>query len=157
MGLFSPHRKKPKLAELPCLCLGEDKNASWIDEQSTGEYLLNQNNRLAYDSCPEAIGAVTIHRNGKVTHRGFTCIQYEGMARPFSFKGLVWANIEHKKEVVLQNALSEGCSMAVQEITDEGRFNKLSTILMLALGFLGILALLAAFQTGLFSQFPKFW
>jgi len=157
MGFFSPNRKQPKVVVLSCLTIGEDKTAPWRKEESTGMYLLDRNNRLAYDSCPSAVKPLTIHRNGKVQYKGQCAILYENMSRPFNFDTLNWVEGERKKEVVLGTAVHEGCSMAVQQIIDENRFNRTATLLMLALGILGALALLAAYQGGAFEQVSHFF
>lgn len=157
MGLFSPNRKHQKVVTLSCLCIGEDKTAPWRKEESTGMYLLDRDNRLAYDSCPEAIVPLRIHRNGKVQDKGQCALLYENMSKPFSFNKLTWVKDERKKDVVLATAVHEGCSMAVQQIVDENRFNRTATLLMLALGILGALALLAAYQGGAFEQVSHFF
>ena len=144
MGLLSPNRKQPKVITLNCLCIGEDRTAPWRKEESTGNYLQDPNNRLAYDSCPESIAPLTTHRKGIVKYRGQCAILYEGMSRPFSFETLNWVEGERKKDVILGTAVSEGCSMAVQQIVDDTRFNKTVTVLMLALGILGLMGFLAA-------------
>jgi len=157
MGLFSPNRKQQKVVILNCLCIGEDKVAPWRKEESTGTYFLDRDNRLSYNSCPEAVVPMRIHRNGKIQYKGQCAILYEGMARPFNFKTLTWATDEGKKETILGTAVNEGCSMAVQQIVDENRFNRTATILMLALGILGIMGFLAAWNGGVFANIGQFF
>jgi hypothetical protein len=157
MGFLSPRRKQPKIAILNCLCIGEDKIAPWRKEESTGMYLLDRDNRLAYDSCPEAVAPLIIHRRGTTKYKGQCAILYENMSRLFSFKTLNWVEGERKKEVVLGTAVSEGCSMAVQQIVDENRFNKTVMLLMLALAILGIMGFLAAWNGGVFSHIGDFF
>ena len=157
MGLFSPNRKQQKVVVLSCLCIGEDKAAPWRKEESTGMYLLDRDNRLAYDSCPDSIVPVRIHQKGKVKYKGQCAILYENMSRPFNFKALNWVEGERKKDTILGTAVNEGCSMAVQQIVDENRFNRTATLLMLALGILGIMGFLAAWHGGVFANFGHFF
>jgi hypothetical protein len=159
MGLFSPNRKQQKVVTLNCLCIGEDKVAPWRKEESTGTYLLDRNNRLAYDSCPDAVVPLTIHHNGKVKYKGQCAILYEDMSRPFNFSTLNWGVKEddQKKDVILSTAVYEGCSMAVQQIVDENRFNRTANLLMLALGILGIMGFLAAWNGGVFANIGQFF
>jgi hypothetical protein len=152
MGFLSPNRKQPKAVILNCLCIGEDKTAPWRKEESTGNYLLDRDNRLAYDSCPDAVASLTTHRQGKIKYKGQCAILYEAMSRPFNFKTLRWVEGERKKDVILGTAVNEGCSMAVQQIVDENRFNRTATLLMLALGILGVMGFLAAWSGGVFSH-----
>jgi len=156
MGFFSPNRKQQKVVVLSCLCIGEDKAAPWRKEESTGMYFLDRDNRLAYNSCPEAVVPVRFHRKGKVQYKGQCAILYENMSRPFNFETLTWAQDEGKKDTILGTAVNEGCSMAVQQIVDENRFNRTATLLMLALGILGIMGFLAAWNGGVFANFSKF-
>ena len=157
MGLFSPNRKQQKVVILNCLCIGEDKVTPWRKEESTGSYLLDRDNRLAYDTCPDAVVPLTIHRNGKVQHKGECAILYEGTSRPFNFNTLDWVKEDRKRDVILGTAVNEGCSMAVQQIVDENRFNRTATILMLALGILGIMGFLAAWNGGVFTNITHFF
>jgi hypothetical protein len=152
MGFLGPSRKQQQVIKVACLCIGEDKVAPWRKEESTGMYLLDRDNRLAYDSCPEAVVPLIVHKGGTAKYRGQVALLYENMSRPFNFTTLRWVEGERKKDTILATAINEGCSMAVQQIVDENRFNRVATILMLALGLLGILAFLAAYQGGVFSH-----
>ena len=157
MGLFSPNRKQQKIPIINCLCIGEDRIAPWRKEESTGMYLLDRNNRLAYDSCPEAEVPLIVHRRGVVKHYGQCAMLYENMARPFNFTTLDWVKSERKEEAILGTAVFEGCSMAVQQIVDETRFNRTATLLMLALGIFALFGFLAAYQSGVFSNLGRFF
>jgi hypothetical protein len=156
MGLFSPNRNKQKAVAINCLCIGEDKITPWRKEESTGMYLLDRNNRLAYDSCPEAVVPLIVHRRGMAKQKGQCGIVYENMSRCYNFKTLDWVKTDRKEEVIKETAVYEGCSMAVQQIVDENRFNRTVTLLMLALGILGIFGFLAAWQGGLFANLGHF-
>ena len=152
MGLKRFTGDKSKATTLRCLVIGEDRMIMHRYLQSTGAYVLDDKNRLAFDTLPEAVGSLTAVRNGKVKHLGHVSLLFESMFRPYSFPSLDWANIEHKEDIVLACALAEGCSKAIQRIERSDRFEKLSTILLLlAAGVIGM-AFLFAVQSGIFSR-----
>jgi len=150
MGLFS--KKNKGATTITCPVVGEDKNAMHRPLDSTGTFLLDPKNLMAYDSVPECIGNFTRVAKGKRTHLGLTSLLYETMARPFSFKTLDWVEVQHKEEEIKTSALSEGCSKAVQRIDLADRFDKMWTLALITIGGLLVIALLFAFQSGLFSK-----
>ena len=145
--------KKPKKTTLPCLVIGEDRKLFHREMETTGVFFLDDDNRLAYDSLPESIGMCTqIMRDGTKKYRGQVSLLYEPMARPWSFKDLGWAQVDHNEEVILASGRSEGASRAVQRMEKEDRFDKMATILMLlSAGVIGM-GLLFAVQSGIFTQ-----
>ena len=149
MGLFSKKRKGT--TAINCIVIGEDKRIMHRNLESTGAFLLDPKNLLAYDSFPECIGNVIRIARNKRKYLGQTSVVYENMARPFSFKKLDWVKVMHKEDQIKDQALSEGCSKAVQNIDLGNRFDKMWTLALLAFGGLLVLALLFAFQSGLFS------
>ena len=150
MGLFG--KKSKGTTTITCLMIGEDKTIMHRNLESTGAFLLDPKNLLAYDSFPECIGSVTRVAKGKRKYLGLTSVLYENMARPFSLKKLNWIEVMHKEDQIKDSALSEGCSKAVQSLDLADRFDRMTTILMLAVAGVIGLALLFAFQSGLFSK-----
>lgn len=150
MGLFAP--KGDKAPTIQCMVIGEDKIIMHRKLESTGEYLLDENNLLAYDSFPECIGNCEQVKNGVRKFLGLTSILYENMARPFSFNTLDWIKAAHKEEQVKDGALARGQAKAVQRLDFNDRFDKMQTILLLAVAGVIGLALLFAFSTGLFQK-----
>lgn len=149
MGLFNKNKES---FNIHCIVLGEDKNLMHRILRSTGVFLLDSKNLLGYDSFPECMGNFTRIKKGKRKFIGLTSLLYENMARPFSLKTMDWAKVEHKKEQIKEGAISEGCSKAVQRLDLLDKFDKMTTILMLAVaGVIGI-ALLFALQSGLFQD-----
>jgi len=135
-----------------CLIIGEDRKLIRRDMEATGIFFLDHKNLLAYDSLPEAIGAYTQIQGNRKRDLGQISLLYEPMARPFSFESLTWAQIEHKEEVILASARSEGSSRAIQSMEKADRFDKMSTILLLlSAGVMGM-GLLFALQSGIFSK-----
>jgi len=151
MGLFG--NKGKTTTEIPCIVIGEDKRLTHRTLDSTGVFMLDERNLLAYNSFPEAIGSLS-HRqkDAKTKYLGLTSVLYEPMSRPFSFKTLDWVNVEHKKDVILDSALSEGCSRAVQRMDMADRFDRMSTILLIAVAGVIGMALLFVFQSGLLDK-----
>lgn len=150
MGLFS--KKSKGATTITCLVIGEDKNVMHRTLDSTGTFLLDPKNLMAYDSVPECIGNFTRVAKGKRTYLGLTSILYETMARPFSLRKLGWVEVQHKEDEIKTSALSEGCSKAVQRIDLADRFDKMWTLALITIGGLLVIALLFAFQSGLFSK-----
>lgn len=150
MGLFG--KKGKGGTTITCIAIGEDKILMHRNLKSTGAFLLDSKNLLAYDSFPECIGSCTRVAKGKRKYLGLTSLLYENMARPFSFKTLKWIEVMHKEDQIKDSALSEGCSKAVQRLDFNDRFDRMTTILMLAVAGVIGLALLFAFQSGLFQK-----
>jgi len=151
MGLFG--RKVKQTSATPCIVIGEDKRLTHRTMESTGVYVLDADNLLAFDSFPEAIGSFS-HRQKDDTSKylGLTSLLYEPMARPFSFRTLDWVKVEHKEDIIKSSALSEGCSRAVQNLELADRFEKMSTILLIAVaGVIGF-GLLFVIQSGLLDN-----
>ena len=149
MGLFNKNKESFKIH---CIVVGEDKNLMHRTLESTGVFLLDAKNLLGYDSFPECMASFFRIRRGKARFIGLTSLLYENMARPFSIATLDWAKVEHKEAPIKEGAISEGCSKAVQRLDLLDRFDKMTTILLLAVaGVIGI-GLLFAFQTGLFQD-----
>lgn len=152
MGLGSLFGGKSKKATVTCLVIGEDRKLSFRNLEATGVFFLDNSNRLAYDSLPEAIGVCTQVRNGKEKYRGQVSIIYEAMARPFSFVASTWAQVDQREEVILASARSEGSSKAIQSMENADRFDKMSTILLLLVAGVIGMALLFALQSGILSD-----
>lgn len=150
MGLFN--KKSKGATTITSLVIGEDANIMHRGLKSTGAFLLDPSNLLAYDSVPEGIGTFRATIKGKTKYLGQTSLLYEMMARPFSFKTLDWVQMIHKEEQIKTSALSEGCSKAVQRLELGDRFDKMWTLALLAVGGFLVLALLMALQTGVFSK-----
>lgn len=150
MGLFS--KKGKGITTITCLVVGEDKNIMHRALTSTGTYLLDPTNLMAYDSVPECIGNFIRVAKGKKQYLGLISILYETMARPFSLKSLNWVDVQHKEDEIKNSALSEGESKAVQKLNLEDRFNKMWTLALLAIGGFLVIALLFAFKSGLFEK-----
>ena len=149
MGLWNLKRNKDTTA-ITCLVIGEDKNIDHRKLESTGVFLLDSKNLTAFDSFPEAMGSFThIQKNGRPKYLGVTSVLFEPMCRPFSFKTLDWVRVEHKKDVIKDSALSEGCSRAIQQMDMADRFDRMSTILLIAVAGVIVLALLFVLQSGL--------
>ena len=145
-------KKSRKALTAGCIVIGEDRNLAHRGLDATGVFFLDHNNLLGYDSLPEAIGACTQLRGGRKRNLGHTSILYEPMSRPFSFQNLDWAMVDHKTEVILASARSEGSSRAIQAMEKADRFDKMSTILLLlSAGVIGM-ALLFALQSGILSK-----
>ena len=146
-------KKDRKKDEALCIMLGEDRKLSLEKLEATGVTLIHNDNRLAFNSLPEAIGVFTrILRGGVKRQVGQVSVLFEPMARPYSFKDLDWAKVSHKEEVILATARSEGAAKAVQSMEKEDRFDKMATILLLlSAGVIGM-ALLFALQSGIFSK-----
>ena len=150
MGFLS--RKKRNTSKITCLIIGEDKNVAHRTLDSTGAFLLDPENLLAYDSFPQCMGNYTEITKGKRKNLGLTSTLYETMARPFDFFTLDWVKVEHKEDQIKDSALAEGCSKAVQRIDLGNRFDKMWTLALIALtGVIG-LALIFAFSSGLFQK-----
>lgn len=145
-------KNENKTTKALCLIIGEDKRVSRRQLETTGVYYLDYENRLAFDSFPVAIGSAVQQRNGNLRMLGPVSLLYEPSSRPFSFTDLAWTTEEHKEDVILDTAFAEGCSRAVQREDRREWFNKLTTILLIAV--LGVLALafMAALQTGILSE-----
>ena len=151
MGIFG--RKSRQTTGIPCIVIGEDKRLTHRTLESTGVFLLDEQNLLAYNSFPEAVGSLSSRQKDEtVKYLGLTSVLYEPMSRPFSFKTLDWVNVEHKKDVILDSALSEGCSRAVQRMDMADRFDRMSTILLIAVAGVIGMALLFVFQSGLLDN-----
>lgn len=151
MGLFG--NKKKQISTIRCITIGEDKRLSHRQMESTGVFLLDSKSLLAYDSFPEAVGSLSHHQKDDTSkYLGLTSVLYEPMARPFSFRTLDWAKIEHKEDVIKDSALSEGQSRAIQNMELADRFDKMSTILLLAVGGVMVMALLFVIQSGLLDK-----
>lgn len=151
MAFWSKKGKETTIVR--CIMIGEDKRLSHREMESTGIFLQDSRNLLAYDSVPEAMGSLSFRqKDGTSKYLGLTSMLYEPMARPFSFKTLEWVNVEHKRDVILDSALSEGCSRAVQNMELADRFDRMSTILLIAVAGVIGMALLFVFQSGLLDK-----
>lgn len=150
MGFFS--RKKQNTTTIPCFIIGEDKIVTHRILESTGAFLLDIRNLLAYDSFPQCMGSYTKVTKGKRKYLGLTSLLYETMARPFNFSTFDWVKIEHKEDQIKDSALAEGYSKAVQRIDLADRFNKMWTLALIAVGGVIGLALIFAFSSGLFQK-----
>lgn len=151
MGLFGKKRKQT--TAISCIVIGEDKRLTHRTQESTGVFMLDERNLLAYNSFPEAIGSLShCQKSGTLKYLGLTSLLYEPMSRPFSFKTLDWVDVEHKKDVILDSALSEGCSRAVQQMDMADRFDRMSTILLIAVAGVIGMGLLFVFQSGLLDK-----
>ena len=148
-----------KGANALCLVIGEDKRISCRLMETTGGYFLDNNNRLAFDSFPDAIGACTQPHNGTTRMLGPVTLLYEPTSRPFSFATLDWTKEAHKEDVILDTAFAEGCSRAIQAEDRREWYNKLTTILLIAVLGVLLLTFLIAAQAGtlthIFSSIPK--
>jgi len=144
--------KKSNKTTAKCLVIGEDRKLMHRNLESTGAFFLDNDNRLAFDSLPESVGALTLVQGGKRKYLGQVSVMFEPMAKPFSFPDLDWAKVDHKEEVILASARSEGSSKAVQSMERADRFDKMSTILLLGVAGVIGMALLFAFQSGIFSE-----
>lgn len=147
-------RKKHKLSAISCLVIGEDRTLDFRNEESTGLYLVDQANRLAYDSYPEAVGTHSMVSRGRTRNMGQVCVLYEPMSRPWSFKTNTWMTKEmcRKKDVILANARAEGYSMAIQRKDDDDRAAKMQLALLLLIGLFGTVVLMFVFQSGLIKS-----
>jgi len=154
MGLLNLLGKKgKKVTTITALTIGEDKNLMHRNLESTGVFLLDASNLLAFDSFPEAMGSFNqAQKDNKKKYLGLTSLIYEPMARPFSFQTLDWIKVEHKEDVIKDSALSLGCSKAVQQMDMADRFDRMSTILLIAVAGVIGMALLFVFQSGLLSK-----
>lgn len=150
MGFLN--KKNKESFNIHCIVIGEDKNLMHRNLESTGAFLLDSKNLLGYDSFPQCTGTFTRTRRLKSKFGGLTSVLYENMARPFSLKSLDWVVIEHKEDQIKEGALSEGCAKAVQRLDLLDRFDKMTTILLLAVSGVIVLGLLYALQAGLFSK-----
>ena len=150
MGFLS--RKKRNTSKITCLIVGEDKNVAHRTLDSTGAFLLDPDNLLAYDSFPQCMGSYTEVAKGKRKYLGLTSLLYETMARPFDHSTLDWVKVEHKEDQIKDSSLAEGYSKAVQRIDLGDRFDKMWTLALIALGGFLCLALLFAFSSGLFQK-----
>ena len=150
MGFLS--RKKQNSTAITCLIVGEDKNVAHRTLDSTGAFLLDPKNLLAYDSFPQCMGSYTEVAKGKRKYLGLTSLLYETMARPFDFSTLDWVKVEHKEDQIKDSALAEGFSKAVQRIDLGDRFDKMWTLALIAVGGVIGLALLYALSSGLFQK-----
>jgi hypothetical protein len=144
-----------------CIVFGEDKRFSRRTMESTGVYFQDNSNRLAYDSFPSGIGALTRKAHGNTRTLGPISIAYEPSSRMFSFPDLGWnLKEEHKEDVILDTGFAEGCSRAVQRDEREEWMNRLMTIFLLSVMGGVILLLLIAAQSGilqgLFAKLPDF-
>ncbi|MCK4714686.1 MAG: hypothetical protein KAT35_03865 [Candidatus Aenigmarchaeota archaeon] len=142
-----------------CFVFGEDKRFSRRTMESTGVYFQDNDNRLAYDSFPSAIGVLTRKTNGNVRTLGPVSIAYEPTSHMYSFPTLNWAQEEHKEDVILDTAFAEGCARAVQREEGQEWMNRLTTVLLLAVMGAVLLVLLMAAQSGLlqgmFDKLPQ--
>jgi hypothetical protein len=151
MGLLG--RKRRQTTGISCVVIGEDKRLTHRTLESTGVFLLDSTNLLAFDSFPEAVGSLSRRQKDNTSkYLGLTSLLYEPMSRPFSFRTLDWVNVEHKKDIILDSALSEGCSRAVQNMELADRFDKMSTILLIAVAGVIGMGLLFVLQSGLLSN-----
>lgn len=150
MGLFNKAKKDS--VNVGCLMIGEDKNVTHVSLEATGAFMLDTHNLLAYNSFPEAMGNFMVVAKGKRKYAGLTSLLYETMARPFSFRTLDWVTTVHKEDMIKDAALPEGYSRAVQRLDLAGRFDKMWTLALLAVGGFLVIALLFALQSGLFSK-----
>ena len=150
MGFFS--RKKRNTTAITCLIIGEDKNVAHRTLKSTGAFLLDPDNLLAYDSFPQCMGSYTEVAKGKRKYLGLTSLLYETMARPFDLSTLDWVTVEHKEDQIKDSGLAEGYSKAVQRIDLNDRFDKMWTLALIAVGGVVGLALLFALGSGLFEK-----
>jgi hypothetical protein len=153
MGLLNWKNKGKQASNIHCIVIGEDKKLTHRQTESTGVFVLDADNLLAFDSFPEAMRSFT-HRQKNDTSKylGLTSLLYEPMARPFSFKTMDWINVEHKRDVILDSALSEGCSRAVRNMDLADRFDRMSTILLIAVAGVIGMALLFVIQSGLLDN-----
>ena len=141
--------KTENTTTITCLTIGEDKNKMDRDMESTGEYLLDTKSLLAYDSFPECIGSIVRVAKGTRKFLGLTSVLYENMARPFSFETLDWVKVMHKEDQIKEGALGRGCAKAVQRLDMAAKFDRMTTILLLAVSGVIGLALIMAISSGL--------
>lgn len=146
------NKKKQGDVIITCMVIGEDRNIMHRSLLSTGTYLLDQKNLMAYDTVPECTTNFFRTAKNKTKYLGLTNLLYETMSRPFSFSTLDWVRLEHKEDQIKDSALSEGCSKAVQRIDLNDRFEKMWTLALIAVGGVVGLALIFAFQSGLVEK-----
>lgn len=154
MAFFNLFGGKNKPNKIIGLSLGEDRTATKKAPESTGIFLADTKNLLAYGSFPDAIGmAVLVTPKGRKL-LGQVAIFYEPMSRPFSFIKLDWVEAERLNDetVILRCARSEAKAKAVQQMELEDRFDRMFTILLLLCGIFGALALMYAIQSGTLSR-----
>jgi hypothetical protein len=153
MGLWNFGKRRKQTTGIPCIVIGEDKRLTHRTLDSTGVFLLDEQNLVAYNSFPEAIGSFSARqKDATVKYLGLTSLLYEPMSRPLSFKAMDWVNVEHKEDVIKDSALIEGCSRAVQQMDMADRFDRMSTILLIAVGGVIGMALLFVLQSGLLDK-----
>lgn len=142
-----------------CFVFGEDKRFARRNMESTGIFFQDNNNRLAYDSFPSAIGVFTRTANSNTRTLGPISLVYEPTSHMFSFPTLRWSQEEHKEDIILDTAFAEGCARAVQREDRQDWMNKLTTILLVAVMGAVLLLLLIAAQSGIlegvFAKLPE--
>lgn len=143
-------RAKLKTSYLKTVCIGEDKTVWHRQHEATGEFLLNRDFSLGYDSFPECIGRYV---QGLVRRFRYPIsLLYEPMSRPFSFATLTWITEPHKKETLVKNSLADGHSRAAQSKESEARVDRLTTAVILLAAIMGIMALLVVFDSGIITR-----
>lgn len=152
-------RDESKGTNALCFVFGEDKRFSRREMESTGVYFQDNNNRLAYDSFPSAMGVLQRIANGNTRTLGPISLAYEPTSHMYSFPILNWSQEEHKEEVILDTAFAEGCARAVQREDRQDWMNRLTTILLIAVMGAVLLLLLIAAQSGIlegvFAKIPE--
>jgi len=147
-------RKQAKVGTITNVVFGEDKTLWHRQMDATGFYFFDQSTLLGYDSFPESIGTYIHTAKQKEKYLGQTSVLFEPMARPFSFASLSWVDEKRlsEKSVILESGRSEGYAKAVRDMDIGDRFDRMSTILLIMVALVGIMALLFVIQSGVLKD-----
>lgn len=117
-----------------CLIGGEDRKTSDEILQSTGEFILNENNELAFDVNPNTVRVLV-----KYGERKFAAphsILYETCSAPFNFVTQSFETDESSTAQILADGRAHAQTQAVTYIEKEEQQNRMGLALtILAAGF----------------------
>ena len=147
-----PFRKK-ETNEERCFVLGDDRRLFGKALVSTGAFLLDDNNKFAYDNTVHNMAPHIVCRaNGVVQKKGQCALLYENSAQPWNWEKQEWNQRVINEKTLLQDGRMEAIGSISQEQEEDEKWQKFMPILYAALAILALVALIACISGGVFDK-----
>jgi len=145
---------------------GSDKRFCRRNMESQGDYVQHNATRMGYFTSPQSNGVLSRQSHGMVRNMGPVSVACETITELFSFPNLAWPADRNAKvtkddnghydifedDPIIDNAWSEGWSLAGQRQDNTETRNKLLQILLVAVLGMFALALIVAAGSGLLGD-----
>jgi len=146
------NRKKNEDVERS-LVIGSDRKLMPRMLLTTGAFLRDETNFFAYDNTPEnMIPYIVYNKRGVAHYRGQCCLLYEVSAQPWLWNDQKWSDHVTNERALLADGRMEAVGNISKSQEDDEKWARFMPVLYGSLIILGLIALIACLQAGIFSK-----